>query len=80
MATIHLAISIPLFLVGSLLAVYSWTGQGFSPGLSRAITYCAEYDCDMGYFGGLVVQLLIGISMIIIGIFVAKKISKKPDA
>ena len=80
MAMIHLAISIPLFIIGSALVIYSVFGEGFSPGLEDISRMCNDPDrrCDPQYITTLYAELLIGISMIITGIFFAAKTTSEP--
>ena len=80
MAMIHLAISIPLFIIGSALVIYSVFGEGYSPGLEDISRMCNDPDrrCDPQYITTLYAELLIGISMIITGIFFAAKTTSEP--
>ena len=89
MKMIYLGISIPLFIIGSVLVIYSIFGEGYMPGLDQMSQYCEKsstsilfWECknenQNNHVTTLVVELLIGISMIITGVFLAAKTTSKP--
>ena len=81
MKMIYLGISIPLFIIGSVLVIYSVFGQGMAFGLADISRVCDEgkvFKCNPEYITTLYAELLIGISMIITGVFLAAKTTSNP--